>query len=133
MTGNNFLVDTNIVIEIFDGNKDIADKLNKLSEFFVSTVVQGELQVGINRVTNKARHLRKLNGFLDLCTVIDIDRITAQYYGEAIATLYKKGKPIPVNDVWIAATAMQYNLTLITRDKHFKEIENLKFKAWQIR
>jgi len=130
MTGNNFLLDTNIVIEIFDGNKDIADRVNKLSEFFISSIVLGELYTGVNRVTNKSRHLKKLNGFLELCTIINIDSITAEYYGEIMARLYKKGKPIPTNDVWVAAIARQHNLTLVSRDNHFKEIEKLNLKQW---
>lgn len=47
-----------------------------------------------------------------------------------IAALYKKGKPLPINDVWIAASAIQHDLTLVTRDKHFNEISNLKVKSW---
>jgi tRNA(fMet)-specific endonuclease VapC len=130
MTGNKFLLDTNIVIEIFDGNKEIADKLNNLSEFYISAVVAGELYIGVNRVANKTKHLKKLNDFLELCTVLNTDIFTAQNYGEVVAALYKKGKPLPVNDLWIAATALQHNLTLVTRDKHFNEIRGLKIKAW---
>ncbi|MHA4810383.1 PIN domain-containing protein [Flavitalea flava] len=44
--------------------------------------------------------------------------------------MYKKGKPIPTNDVWIAAVAIQHNLTLITRGKHFDEIDSLTSKTW---
>jgi tRNA(fMet)-specific endonuclease VapC len=130
MIGNNLLLDTNIVIEVFDGNKDIADKINKLSEFYITSIVLGELYIGVNRVANKAKHLKKVNDFLKLCTVINVDSETAVYYGETIAALYKKGKPLPINDVWIAASAIQHDLTLITRDKHFNEISNLKVKSW---
>ena len=130
MIGNNFLLDTNIVIEIFDGNKEIADRLNNLSDFYISAVVAGELFIGINRVTNKSKHLKKLNDFLELCSVLNTDIITAQYYGEIVAALYKKGKPLPINDLWIAAAALQHNLIFVTRDKHFNEIKGLKTKAW---
>lgn len=41
-----------------------------------------------------------------------------------------KGRPLPENDVWIAALAMQYALTLVTRDAHFQEVENLQTVAW---
>jgi tRNA(fMet)-specific endonuclease VapC len=122
MTGNNLLLDTNIVIDVFDGNTDIANKINKLPEFFIPSIVLGELYVGVNRVANKAKHLKKLNEFLKLSKVLDIDNTTAVHYGELIASLFKKGKPIPTNDVWIAAVALQHDLTLITRDKHFNEI-----------
>lgn len=130
MTGNKFLLDTNIIIEVFDGNTAIADKINKLQGFYISTIVLGELYIGINRVANKAKHAKKLESFLQLCSVLVADNMTAQHYGEIVAGLYKKGKPIPTNDIWIAATAIQHDLTLISRDKHFKEIEVLKLKSW---
>ena len=130
MTGNRFLLDTNIVIDVFDGHTDIADKINKLPDFYISAVVLGELYIGVNRVVNKAKHLKKLNDFLKLCTVLDADSTTAKYYGEIMAALYKKGKPVPTNDAWIAAAAMQHNLTLISRDKHFTEIRGITLKTW---
>ena len=71
-----------------------------------------------------------MNDFLELCSVLNTDIITAQYYGEIVAALYKKGKPLPINDLWIAAAALQHNLILVTRDKHFNEIKGLKTKAW---
>lgn len=131
MTGNNqILLDSNIVIEVLEGNKEIADKINKLKEFYIPSIVVGELYVGVNRVTNKAKHLKMLQSFLKLCTVLDADSETAMYYGEMMAALYKKGKPVPTNDVWIAAIAKQYELTVITKDKHFKEIEGISIKHW---
>lgn len=130
MTGNNLLLDTNIIIEVFDGNRNIADKIDKLPSFYISSVVLGELYIGVNRVVNKEKHLGKLQAFLQLCSILNADSTTAWYYGKIVATLYKKGKPLPTNDVWIAAVAQQYNLTVITRDKHFKEIENLEIENW---
>jgi tRNA(fMet)-specific endonuclease VapC len=130
MTGSKILLDTNIVIEIFKGNRTIADKLHKLPGFFLPAIVLGELYIGINRVANRTKHLKELNSFLQLCTVLPVDKTTAKKYGELIAALYKKGKPLPTNDVWIAATAIQHKLTLITRDDHFEEIDKLKTKYW---
>jgi predicted nucleic acid-binding protein len=63
MTGNKILLDTNIVIEVFEGNILIAGKLHKLSRFCISSVVLGELYIGVHRVVNKAKHLKKLNDF----------------------------------------------------------------------
>ena len=130
MTGNKILLDTNIVIEIFDGNKSIAGKIDKLKDFCIPAIVLGELYVGINRVVNKSKHLKMLHNFMELSTIITIDKETAKQYGEIVAKLFKKGKPIPTNDVWIAAIAKQYEFTLITRDKHFNEIEDLMIKNW---
>jgi len=102
----------------------------KFPPFYISSIVLGELYIGINRVVNKPKHLKQLETFLKLCTVVDVDATTSQLYGEITAALFKKGKPIPTNDIWIAATAKQHNFTLITRDGHFQEIENLLIEKW---
>jgi len=88
------------------------------------------MYIGVNRVVNKDKHLKRLNSFLELCTVLDVDAETARYFGEITAYLYKKGKPIPTNDVWKAASVEQYGFLLITRDKHFKEIEEILAETW---
>ena len=130
MSGNKILIDTNIVIEIFGGNKQFANQIRRLSEFYIPSVVIGELYVGVNRVTNKLKHLRMLNRFVGLGIVLSIDEGTAKHYGEIVASLYKKGRPIPTNDIWIAALAKQHNFTLVSSNKHFKEIEKLKSVSW---
>jgi tRNA(fMet)-specific endonuclease VapC len=61
---------------------------------------------------------------------LHIDENTAKFYGSIKAALRKKGKPIPENDIWIAAIAQQYDLILITRDNHFSEIDNLNTELW---
>ena len=130
MIGNKFFLDSNIVIEVFAGDKAIADKIYQLPEFYISSIVLGELYIGINRVVNKEKHLSKLNAFLELATVLPVDSITAQLFGEITASLYKKGKPIPSNDIWIAATIKQHDLILVSRDKHFNEIDDIQLEFW---
>jgi tRNA(fMet)-specific endonuclease VapC len=130
MTGNKIFLDTNIIIDLFSGDKLIADKINLLPDFYISSRVLGELYVGINRVANKTKHLQKLFAFLQACTVFDVDQTTAQFFGEIAAALYKKGKPIPTNDIWIAATVRQHNLVLISRDRHFREVDNILLETW---
>jgi tRNA(fMet)-specific endonuclease VapC len=55
---------------------------------------------------------------------------TARQYGEVKNRLRLKGRPLPENDVWIAALALQHDLILVTRDAHFQEVENLQPVAW---
>jgi tRNA(fMet)-specific endonuclease VapC len=54
----------------------------------------------------------------------------AVYYGQIRASLRKRGRPIPDNDIWIAATAQHHQLTVVSRDPHFKEIEHLPLEVW---
>lgn len=130
MLGNNYLLDTNIVIEILSGNGRIAEKMRGLSGFSLCTTVLGELYVGINRVSNKIKHEKRLLDFLGHCDVIMTDISTSQKFGEISATLHKKGKPIPSNDIWIASIAMQHDMILVTGDNHFKEVDGLKIEKW---
>ena len=106
-------------------------KISKEETIFMPSVVLGELYTGINRVSNKSKHLKMLTDFLQLCKVVNIDSNTAKFYGETMAALHKKGTPIPTNDVWIAAIALQNNFTLITNDNHSKEVANLKMINWE--
>lgn len=59
-----------------------------------------------------------------------IDEQATVEYGNIKAVLRKKGKPIPEDDIWIAAIAQRHKLILVTRDKHFKEIESLRLNSW---
>lgn len=106
-------------------------KINDLNGFSISSTILGELFVGVYRVANKTKHLKKLNAFLEVCgDILLVDKITSELFGEISASLYRKGKPIASNDIWIAATAKQHKLTLITRDKHFNEIDGLNIENW---
>ena len=131
MTGNRYLLDSNIIIAIFKGNKSFAEKISNEEVIFLPCIVLGELYTGVNRVLDKNKHLKILSEFLQLCKVVNIDSTTAKFYGETMAALHERGKPIPTNDVWIASIAIQNNLTLISNDKHFKDIPNLKIINWK--
>ncbi len=64
--------------------------------------------------------------------VLIVNDITSKYYGTIKAALRKKGRPIPENDIWISALALQHNLTLATRDKHFDEVDGLLTEKWEV-
>lgn len=130
MSGDKIFLDSNIIIELFSGNKAISEKIKSYPSIYISSIVLGELYIGVNRVFNKEKHLKKLNSFLELCTLLDVDAETARHFGEITAYLYKKGKPIPTNDVWIASSVKQDGLLLITRDQHFREIEEVISESW---
>ena len=129
MTGSKVLLDTNVVIEIFKNNQPILDALD-LYSYNINTVTLGELQVGIYRVDNRVQHEMLLNDFLSMSDVLTIDETTASLYGEISAELYKKGKPIPTNDIWIAASAKQHGLPLFTKDKHFLQIDGMDLQLF---
>ncbi len=130
MSGSDVLLDTNIIIALFNSETKIAEKLDKLNKVYVPCIVAGELYYGANASKSKAKNISKINLFLDNCSVLQIDNSTAHHYGEIKAILRKKGTPIPENDIWIAAISVQHNLTLITRDAHFKMVEIISIASW---
>jgi tRNA(fMet)-specific endonuclease VapC len=132
MTGNKFLADTNIVIDLFKGDiRAIAFFEDQEKNIFIPATAIGELYLGAYRSGHPAKHLKEVEGFILQCAVLPVEIITAKYYGILKAGLLKKGKPIPENDMWIAASAMQHDLQLIARDSHFKEIDGLNFNYWE--
>jgi tRNA(fMet)-specific endonuclease VapC len=125
MTGSKVLLDTNIVIELFKGDQKILHFLDEQQSVFIATPVLAELYLGAYRSANEQKHLEQIKNFLLSCTVLNTDQITAEACAKIKAALLKKGKPIPENDIWIAATALQYNLPLYTNDAHFSEVDSI--------
>lgn len=125
MTGNKVLLDTNIVIELFKGDQKILAFLDEQQNVFIAAAVLAELYLGAYRSANEQKHIDQIRTFLLQCTVLSADQATAESCAKVKAALLKKGKPIPENDIWIAATALQYNLPLYTHDKHFSEVDNI--------
>lgn len=130
MTGNKLLLDTNIISAWLKGETPIADKIDKAKEVHIPIIVLGELYYGALYSTHVQKNIRDIQKITAHYSVLHIDETTTIVYGTIKAALRKKGKPIPENDIWIAAIAQRYQLTLVTRDKHFKEIESISCKNW---
>jgi tRNA(fMet)-specific endonuclease VapC len=119
------LLDTNIVIDLFAGEPLIAERLAGKSALFLPVPALGELYRGAFKSSRVDENLRRINTFRERVAVLNCDAETARWYGETKNDLAAKGKPIPENDLWIAAIARQHSLLLITRDAHFKSVSNL--------
>ncbi len=125
MIGNKVILDTSVVIELFRGDQEVLSFLNKQQNVFIAAAVLAELYLGAYRSANVQKHIEQIKAFLLQCTVLSADQATAEACAKVKAALLKKGKPIPENDIWIAATAIQYDLPLYTNDNHFSEVENI--------
>jgi tRNA(fMet)-specific endonuclease VapC len=125
MTGNNIVADTNIFIDLMKGSEMIAKKLESFDEVYLSPVVLVELYFGAYRSANPEKHLRKIAVAIQESKLLTIDATTAEIFVTIKLALFAKGNPIPENDIWIAATAIQHQLPLYTNDKHFSEVENI--------
>ncbi len=129
MAGNNFLLDTVMVAAYFNQEAVLRQKLQGIS-IYVSSITIGELYFGAYNSQRVADNIQQIRDFVVLTPVLLCNHVTGDYYGQIKRALKAKGRPIPENDVWIAATALQYDLTLISRDGHFKEIDALKLEVW---
>ena len=130
MIGNNFLLDTNIIAAWLKGETSIANKIDKAKKVYIPIIVIGELYYGASYSTLVQKNISNIQKLVSLYEILSIDEVTAIEYGNIKAAQRKKGKPIPENDIWIAAIAQHHKLTLVTRDKHFKEVENISLRKW---
>ena len=121
------LIDTNIYSYALKGDPEVVSILRKVSLIGISVVSIGELLSGFKGGNKIAENREELEIFLDSprVQVYQIDDETAEYYSEVLNNLKKIGKPVPTNDIWIAATAFQHGLKLFSKDKHFQNIPGL--------
>ena len=120
------LLDTSVVIDHFRGNRRITEALETSSLLYLPAIAVGELFYGAFHSAFQERHLQQLSAFLQIVTVLEVDRSTGEYYGKIRAALAKEGQVIPENDIWIAALAAQHDLPLATRDQHFERISTIE-------
>ncbi len=119
------LLDTSIVVDHLRGVSGVAERLEAIPTLYVSVVALGELYLGAKRSAKPDYNLGQIDEFAALCIVLPCDDGTARAYGSVKYTLQTQGTPIPENDIWIAATAIQHGLPLVTRDSHFTSVAGL--------
>jgi predicted nucleic acid-binding protein len=123
----NLLIDTSIYTYALKGDPEVVSVLQQAHEIGISAVSIGELLSGFKGGKREQDNRSELEEFLDSprVRVYGIDEGTSEFYAEVLQNLRKKGKPIPTNDVWIAAQAFQHGLALFSKDQHFKEVPGL--------
>ena len=123
------LLDTNAVAALFNEDKTLQNALSG-TKLLLPFAVVGELYYGAYKSGQVTRNIERLEKFLTDNEMVNPDAVTAKWYGQIKNELKLKGRPIPENDIWIAAIARQYELTLVTRDAHFNEITALDTESW---
>jgi len=96
----------------------------------VPVIVLGEYRLGIAQSRHRAEYEEWVREWIAAVTVLDIDRDTAPLYATIGLQLKKIGKPIPSNDLWIAALCRQHSLPLLSRDRHFDAVPGRKRLEW---
>lgn len=125
-----FLLDTNIAVALLAGEDAVRAGLNWSSLIFLSSIVLGELFYGARKSARREANLARVEALAAKFGMLNCDLSPARCYGNLRDVLRAKGKPIPENDIWIAAHAQQYDLTLVTRDAHFGAVEGIRVQAW---
>lgn len=124
-----YLLDTCVVIDLMDVAQTPSSLKLEDRKIVLSTIVAGELLYGAE-LTTRRRYAEILDPWLSSLQQVPCDAGTAVVYGRLRAQLRRKGRPIPDNDIWIAATASQHGLTLVSRDAHFESIDGLLIERW---
>ena len=130
MTTNRYLLDTNIIVAYFKQESTVVQKIVSSPRVILSTVVLGELYFGARKSGRVVQNLDRIEKFREDRLVLTIDVETSQLFGILKRDLEAKGITIPDNDIWIAAIAMRNDLTVVTRDAHFRHIGGLHRVRW---
>lgn len=121
------LIDTNIYSYAMRGDAETIKVLQHAQQISICAVSIGELLSGFKAGARENKNREELEAFLDSPRVQlhSINEDTADFYAEILDGLRKKGKPIPTNDIWIAAIGLQHGLKLYSKDRHFKFVPGL--------
>lgn len=125
MSGS-YILDSNIIIDIFRADKLILEKVKTFERIYIPVTVLGELYFGAYKSSRTEDHLLQINRLKEVVNILDITEKTTILYGEIKNKLKQRGRPIPENDIWIAAITQEFGYPLVTRDKHFSHILDLE-------
>jgi len=123
-----YLFDANVIIDVFRGKMSTIEKIKDINLVYIPAIVLGELYYGANKSNQTDKRKIEIEELEKNVTVLNVSQTTAHIYGEIKNILRGLGKPIPENDIWIAAIAKEYDLILITRDKHFNHIKSIRIQ-----
>jgi len=121
------LLDTSAYSGFRRGAPSVVEKIAGSDSVLISPIVLGELLYGFRKGAKFEQNIRMLRRFLDheAVDIAPVGEVTADRYSRIVVQLKKDGSPIPINDVWIAAQAMEHGAELLTSDRHFEQVAGL--------
>lgn len=125
------VVDTSVVVAVLRRVSGLRERLRSAEELLVPLVVLGELEYGANLAKPPERQHEAVRTFMESVTLLLPTARTAAEYGRIKAALKAAGTPLPENDVWIAAFAVEHSLPLASRDAHFARVPGLAVQDWR--
>lgn len=124
------IVDTNALSAAAEEHPGVMVVLAQIQQLALPVVVIGEYRYGIAQSRHRARYRRWLDDLIDDCTVLDVDEQSTHHYAAISVELRQAEKPIPTNDLWIAALCRQHSLPLLSRNQHFDVVSGIRRVDW---
>lgn len=123
-------LDTSVAVRFLNGNATITARVLALPEVILPMITVGELLFGAENSTRPLQNLPRYLEFISACIVAPLGRETAAVYAQTRLALKRKGRPIPMNDVWIAAQCLEHGWVLVTDDTDFDYVDGLIVERW---
>jgi tRNA(fMet)-specific endonuclease VapC len=124
------IVDTNALSAIADDHPGVVSLIARSDQIAIPAIVLGEYRYGIAQSRHRAAYENWLAEFVRDCIIFDVTEATASRYAEIAIELKLAGKPVPTNDLWIAALCRQHSEPLLSRDRHFDFVTGIKRIGW---
>jgi tRNA(fMet)-specific endonuclease VapC len=124
------ILDTNALSAFVDGDAAVGEVLRHQARACIPVIVLGEFRYGIAQSRHRSAYEQWLASQLGHFEVLPVTDDTAQSYAALRVTLKQNGTPIPANDAWIAALAVQHRLTVLSRDRHFDAVPQIRRQSW---
>ena len=124
------ILDTNALSAFVDGDRSVAERLAGEGRAAIPVIVLGEFRYGIAASRHRSTYEGWLMEHVTDFDVLTVTEETAVRYAQVRAALKKSGHPIPANDAWIAALALQHRLSVLSRDEHFDSVPGVKRISW---
>ena len=124
------ILDTNAISAFIDGEPAIGVRLSVEAHVAIPVIVIGELRYGISGSRYRSRYEPWLDDHLQEFEILTVTEPTSLMYARVRVSLKKLGRPIPANDAWIAALALQHRLPVLSRDEHFDAVPGLRRETW---
>lgn len=124
------ILDTNALSAFVDGEEAVAEVLRQQARAAIPVIVLGEFRYGISQSKHRQAYEAWLESQLPHFDVLAVTEATSVVYATLRLSLKRAGRPIPANDAWIAALALQHGLPVLSRDGHFDAVTGLERKGW---
>jgi tRNA(fMet)-specific endonuclease VapC len=128
------LVDTSAYSGFMRGHPEIKIAIQEADEIYVNAIVLGELGAGFIKGRRRRKNEAELKRFLGSPRVnlVDVTEDTAERYAVILNSLWRAGTPIPTNDIWISASAMEHGLHVLTADDHYQKVSQIVVKYFPL-